>query len=153
MEVSAVTTLRNAGGDSTVAIANRSQTAICRRVGVAALRRRADAPRARLPRTFLGDCQSSHLFRSAFIRWPGLSSKSILPRAMLCFLSFALRFFRYWTTCPTGVLYPRLLRCFTRKLFSTAKSWSLPSLSCKQSRCFTVFPSRLGHIGVSIFSR
>lgn len=46
-----------------------------------------------------------------------------------------------------------LLRFFTRKLFSTAKSWSLPSLSCKQSRCFTVFPGRLGHIGVSIFSR
>jgi hypothetical protein len=81
--------------------------------------------------------------------WPGLSSKSILPRAMLCFLNFALRFFRYWMTFPTGVLSPGLLRCFIRKPFSTAKSWSLPSLSCKQSRCFTVFPSRLGHIGVS----
>ena len=125
----------------------------CRVPRPAALGDRADAPRARFPRTFAEDCQSSHLFRSAFIHWSGLSSKSILPRAMLCFLSFALRFSRYWTTCPTGVRYPGLVRCFTRKLFSTAKSWSLPSLSCKQSRSFTVFPSRLGHIGVSIFNR
>jgi hypothetical protein len=116
----------------------------CRVPEATALRPRADAPGARFPRTFGEDCQSSHLFRSVFIHRSGLSSKSLLPREMLCFLNFALRFFRYWTTCPTGVLYPEISSCFTRKLFSTAKSWSLPSLSCKQSRRFSVFPSRLG---------